>query len=160
EALASRRAALAIRQKLADRNPDAPALRRGIAQSLNNIGDLQIDSGDSSGAIVTFERARELSEELLARYPGVGEYISGLGFSLSGLGGAHRRAGRAAEAATLLRRSIALWEGLPGQSSEAHGETARNHALLAGLASEPGTGLSPADGLVEARNAIEALGRA
>jgi hypothetical protein len=56
-----------------------------------------------------------------------------------------------------LRRAIALRAGVATLSFEARYDLARNHALLAGLADEEGSCLSPADRRVEADRAMDVL---
>jgi hypothetical protein len=81
-------------------------------------------------------------------------------FSHTGLGRARRQTGDRAAAVSNLRRAIVLREGLATLSPEARYDLARSHALLAGLATEAGSGLSPAEGTAEADRAMAVLMRA
>jgi hypothetical protein len=104
-----------------------------------------------------YVRSRDILAALVNDNPSVADFQSGLAFSLSGLGRAHRRSGQRAAAVADLWRAVALREGLVPLSLEARYDLARNHALLAGLADEEGSGLSPDDGRVEADRAMEVL---
>jgi hypothetical protein len=128
-----------------------------MTRSLNNIGDLLTAAGRASEAIDYYVRSRNILEAIVKDNPSVADFRSGLAFSLSGLGRAHRRSGECAAAVADLRRAIALREGLAPLSFEARYDLARNHALLAGLAEAVGSGLSPADGRVEADRAMNVL---
>ena len=65
-----------------------------------------------------------------------------------------------AGAATDVRRSLALWDGMPARWGYDVFETACCHAALAGLAGRAGSGVSTAEGEAETGKAMEALGRA
>jgi tetratricopeptide (TPR) repeat protein len=157
EAEAEHRAALTIQQKLADVYPGIAEYRRGMTRSLNNLGDLLNAAGRAAEAIDYYVRSRKILEALAKDNPSVADFESGLAFSLSGLGRAHRRAGQRAEAVADLRRAVALRERLVPLTFEVRYDLARNHALLAGLADEGGSGLSPADRRVEADLAMGVL---
>ena len=58
-----------------------------------------------------------------------------------------------------LRRAVTLWEGLSVLPLGARYDLVRNHALLAGLATEAGSGLSPEEALPEADRAMALLKR-
>ena len=159
EAEAEQHAALAIYQKLADDNPKVAEYRRGMTRSLNNIGDLLTASARASEAIECFARSRDILERLVKDSPSVADYQSGLAFTLSGLGRARRRSGERAQAVADLRRAVTLREGLAPLPLDARYDLARTHVLLAAMAGEEGSGLSPADGRVEAERAMDALKR-
>jgi eukaryotic-like serine/threonine-protein kinase len=159
EAEAEHRMALAIRQKLADDHPTVSEYRRGVTYSLINVGDLLTGSGHGTEAIDCFARSREILEALVQENPSVEENRNLLAFSLSRLGSARRRAGDHRGAAADLRRAIALWEGLAAISLEARYDLARNHALLAVLVAEGGSGLSPAEGRAYSEQAVEVIKR-
>jgi eukaryotic-like serine/threonine-protein kinase len=159
EAEAEYRTALAIYQKLAEDEPRVPEHRRGKTKCLNNIGDLRTDAGQLSEAIEVYERARPILDALVKDAPTVDDYRSGLAFNLSGLGRARRRAGDRAAAVTDLRRAIALREGLASLALESRYDLACNHALLAALAIEPGSGLPIAEGGAEAERVMAILKR-
>jgi hypothetical protein len=94
---------------------------------------------------------------LVRDYPIVTDYRSGLAFCLSELGRAWRHDRRPADAVDSLRRANALWYHLPIVPQDACIYLVRNHALLAALATEPGSGLSAADARDEAERAMAAL---
>jgi len=76
--------------------------------------------------------------------------------TLRGTGSSPQRLGRTAEAATAFRSALAL---IQDSKSPDWFELARTRALLAGIAPEPGSGLTAAEGESHAVEAVEALRR-
>jgi hypothetical protein len=88
-------------------------------------------------------------------------YMRGeLAESHSVLGRVQRRAGRTAEAAASFRSAGALVEQLPTLSVRNHYNLACYHALLAGVATEAGSGMTADEGLAAAERAMAALRQA
>jgi hypothetical protein len=78
-------------------------------------------------------------------------YRSHLAYSLRRRGLARRGLGELAGAAADARRALMLYDALPSRSGEEWFETACCHAALAGLAGQPGAGVSAAEGEEAAR---------
>src|SRR5262249_52162577 len=101
-----------------------------------------------------------IHEDLVRAHPAVTDYRSGLAFALTGLGRAHFRAGRPAEASGPLRRAVALRDELPRMSFEARYDLACSHALLAALVAEAGSEQGSGESQREADSAMTALRQA
>jgi hypothetical protein len=67
-ALAVHRKALAVRRKLADRPLADPQAKADVARSLVEIGRLQGELGDASGALISLREARGLAEDPAATW--------------------------------------------------------------------------------------------
>ena len=160
EALAAHENARVIRQKLVDAEPRVPGYQRHLGMSFNNIGDSLARMNRPEQAIAAYSRARDIHEALVKGDPATHDYQTGLAFSLTGLSRTYAEVGRPVEAVASARRAITLREGLPSISIESRFDLARNHALLAALARDPRSGLSAAQGTVEADCAITALWKA
>jgi eukaryotic-like serine/threonine-protein kinase len=154
------RKSMAIRQTLADENPNVAEYRRELTRSLNNVGEALIPCGRAAEAIDVYLRSRDILETLVKENPATPEFSSGLAYSLSGLGRALRIAGDRAAAAMNLGRSVLLWERQAALSPGSRYDLARSHALIAILAGESGSGVSPAEGRTAADRAITELKRA
>src|SRR5262249_3524902 len=125
-----------------------------------NIGLVRTDAGDTTGATTVIEQAREVYERLVRDHPTVTSFADGLADTLWALGRAHRRAGRTAEAAVALRRSVAPPESLTDPPIESRVNRAFSHALLASLAGRPGSTIAAAEGPAESDRAMIDLQRA
>jgi tetratricopeptide (TPR) repeat protein len=105
-----------------------------------------------------------LYERLIADHPTVTDYRLGLAYAFAGLGRAHHRAGRPAEAIGPLRRAASLRESTPVKGIEIPFEMARDHALLSSVAADPRAGLSASESAAESAEesdkALDALRRA
>jgi eukaryotic-like serine/threonine-protein kinase len=159
DAEAECRMALPILQKMADDNPGKTVFRRRLAYALNSLGDTVRSLGRAAEAKGLYDREIALREPILRGNPTdtVQRYwlvcsIRRRGLTLYDIGDP---AGAAADA----RRALGLCDGLP-QSGRNLFETACCHAQFAGLAGRAGSGVSAAEGEIEAARAMEWLGRA
>jgi serine/threonine protein kinase len=159
EAEAEHRRALAIRRKLAADNPKVPEFRRELTRSLNGLGEVMTNANRVPEAIDLYKEASDIAESLVKDYPQVAEFQLGLAFGLSGLGRNRVLAGDFAKAATDLRRAIAIRDKQPFLRPGTRYDLARSHALLAGLGSRAGSGVTPDEGRVEAERAMAELKR-
>jgi serine/threonine-protein kinase len=157
DALAAFEWALVIRENLAAANPTVPGFRRAVGQSLTNLGRMRLATGQLPGAITALRRSLEIHEGLVRDHPTVTDYQSGLAYILSELGRARLHNGRPAEAVDSLQRANGLWYRLPTLRPEDRTFLVRNHALLAALATKPGSGLSATESRDEAERAMAAL---
>jgi eukaryotic-like serine/threonine-protein kinase len=157
EAETEYRKALALFQKLADAEPGNPGWRRAVAMSLNNLADLDNDAGRFDAAIARLKESCAIHERLAHDHPTLSDYRSGLAFALTGLGRAHHRAGRSAQAVDPLRRAIALRDAIPNLNFDARYDLARDHGLLASIATDHRSGPSAGFAASEADRAMAVL---
>jgi serine/threonine-protein kinase len=112
EALRSYERALAIRRRLADRDPSARLPRRDLAWDHDAIGKLQRETGRITEAERSLGRARDLRRGLVAEDPSSAESASDLAVSLDNLGVLLAATDRAAEALKCLEQAREIRERL------------------------------------------------
>jgi tetratricopeptide (TPR) repeat protein len=155
EGLQELQKAVAILQKLADANP---AVFQGeLAWSHILIGRLHAREKRFSEAFAALDRGLAIDQKLAAAHPAITLYTNNLGHSHAYRGWAHVRVGHPAEAASDLRRALALWEEEKGANSETRFERSRALALLAGLGGEAKSGVTAAEATAFADQAVAAL---
>jgi serine/threonine-protein kinase len=160
EADAELRTALAIQQKLADDNPAVTQFRDSRAVSLTWLGDLARSVGRAAEAKGGYERAIALLEPQVQMSSTNKELRYWLAASIRRRGLTVRDLGYPAGAAADARRALGLCIGLSPGSVWDLFETACCHAALAGLTGRAGSGVSAAEGEIEAARAVEWLRRA
>jgi serine/threonine-protein kinase len=160
EAEATCRLALAILQKLSDDDPAVTSYRDNLAYTLNELGDVLRLLGRSAEAKGSYEHALALKK------PGVQEERTDtvhryrLAWSFRGRGLTLRDLGDPASAAVNIHRALGLCVGmLPSKDLAVLLEKSCCHAALAGLVGRAGSGVSAAEGEIEAARAMECLGR-
>jgi len=144
-------------EKLVASDPSAVALKRALAGTLNNIGDAELSLGRVSEAREAYTEARSLLEPLIKAQPGSPQHQQGLAFSLSGQGRACLQQGQYPAGAADLRAAITIWNRLTLSTNESLYALAGNHALIAGLAQVPGSGISATEAETEAKRAVNCL---
>jgi eukaryotic-like serine/threonine-protein kinase len=162
EAEAQCRTAVAILQKLADESPAVTLFRERLAYALNGLGDAVRSLGRSAEAKDLYERAIALEDSRGQHDPATAELRYFLVCSLRRRGMALRDLGDPASAAAAVRRALGFCDGPPPRSAWEmyEPEMAFCHAALAGLAGQFASGVSAAEGEIEAATAMEWLGRA
>ncbi len=160
EALSAFQRELAILQKLADANPNVTDFQFGLSHSHQIMGWALEQTGKPAEALAAFERAIATMQKLAEINPNMIRWQSELAFNLQAVGALQLKAGRTAEAAARVRRAIAIWKGLSSWTPYDLYNLACSHAVLAGVAAEPGSGMTAADGRADADEAIEFLRRA
>jgi hypothetical protein len=153
------RRALDVGRGLPDDNPNVPEHRHELATcsidlsvTLRCLGRPS-EARDASAAAVT------LSQSLVREYPAKPYHRNRLAWSLRRHGLALRDLGDPTGAAADARRALALWDGVPRQGPGWF-ETACAHAALAGLAGQPGSGVSATEAVPEADAAMALLRKA
>jgi serine/threonine-protein kinase len=162
EALGPMRAALAAHEKLAEQNPQVSTYRAGVANDAIAIAYALLALGRASEARALGERSVALREAITQAEPRNDDFRAGLAESLVVFGRARRAEGDPAGAAADWRRAIAIYEGLPPSFVDVEFAVleACGHAGLAGIAGVPGSGVSAAEGPVEAAKAMASLRKA
>jgi len=160
EALAAYKRALAIRQKIADANPNVTDFQSNLSSTHQVMGWALDQTGKPAEALAAFERAIAIVQKLADVNPNVTEWQTELANNLGFVGGIHRKAGRTAEAVASTRRAVAILKRLSSLIPRDLYNLACGHSLLAGLAAEPGSGITAAEEQADADEAIEWLRRA
>jgi tetratricopeptide (TPR) repeat protein len=160
EALAAHERARVIRQKLAEANPAVTDFQSELARSHSEIGKLLARKGLWDEAAASFRQARAIRQKLAEANPTISLFQRELASSRSQTGILQRRGGQPADAAASFRQAIAMLERLPTRSPVDHYGLACYHALLAGVAAEPGSGMTTAEDRDAADRVMAALRRA
>jgi serine/threonine-protein kinase len=161
EALAPYQEARALLEVLARDNPAVAEISDDLARCYSQIGEVLGAVGQPVEAIASTEKARMLREALITANPSVTAYRSELAVTLGHIGNLQRKAGQFSEAtATYYRKAIALLDGLPARTPEDDYNLACYHSSLAGLAGQPGSAITAAEGRAESDHAMADLRRA
>jgi serine/threonine-protein kinase len=160
EALAFCEQARAIHQALGDANPKVTTFQCDLAVDFLALATLLRRMDRPSEALASNERARAILQTLVAANPTVALYQTYLSFSLSETGKLRQVEGRAAEAAEFHRKAAAVLERLPMLGAEDLYNLACYHAMRAGAAARPKSGLSTAEGQAETDQAMTWLRKA
>jgi serine/threonine-protein kinase len=157
EALAALRTSLEIRRKLVEANPNLTEFQFQLARCHDFMGWVYRQTGKPAEALAAFERAITILSRLADDHPTVIVFARSLAVCYVHTGGIHREAGRPLEAAADTRRAVSLLERLPALESIDRYNLACGHARLAGIAALPRSGMSAAEGRVEAKRAMQWL---
>jgi hypothetical protein len=160
DAEAEYRTALAMQEKLVDANPANTSERDLLATYLICLADLDRSLGRSGEAKGLYDRVVTLEEPAVREDPANPIHRLFVVSSIRGRGMALRDLGDPAGAAVDGRRALSLCDGLSLGSVWDLFEAACCHAALAGLAGKAGSGVSVAEGEIEAAKAMEFLHRA
>jgi tetratricopeptide (TPR) repeat protein len=128
EALAVHRKALAVRRELADGPRADTSTRVDVARSLVAVGWLQESTGDTPGALVSFEEARGLAEGLTATVRANEELQTVLGLVNERIGTLLHGIQKPADARAPYERALAIRQDL----ADAHPSIAQFTRDLAG----------------------------
>jgi eukaryotic-like serine/threonine-protein kinase len=167
DVLASLVRAQEVAQRLADDHPGDRDIQLDAAAVDVDLGDLLGTLGKRSEALASFDQAIALfDKELAIRWklfeadPSTSLNRSNLAGTARRRGSVYRRCGRVAEAAADFRLSADLLARLASPAVGDLFDLACSLALLSGVADRSGSGLSAAEGRVEADAAMVALRRA
>jgi tetratricopeptide (TPR) repeat protein len=83
-----------------------PKLATKVIVTLNTLGAAQTKNGDFRAAVVTLNRAIDISQQLLAQWPDQSSYKRDLVISLNHLGLAHSRLGELVEARVAFEQAL------------------------------------------------------
>jgi tetratricopeptide (TPR) repeat protein len=157
EGLQELREALVIQQKLADAYPAVTRLQSELAIILRTLGRLHAREKRFSESFAALDRGIAIGQKLAEAHPTIEWYATDLGYGQASRGWAHVRAGHPVEAAADLRRALALWEKQQATNIQLRFERGRVLALLAGLAADGKSGVTPAEAAAFAGQAVAAL---
>jgi tetratricopeptide (TPR) repeat protein len=161
EALEQYEAARAVFQKLMDHFPAQllPRTRSELSNILINITEIQRMQGRLAEARANCDRAIAIRESVVKDFPEVLSYRIRMGECWLRSGQVRVADGYGPGAVADWRRAIALYEALPPRVGEIAMFEAGSHALLAGVASLGGSGLSADEAGSEAEKAMAILRR-
>jgi serine/threonine-protein kinase len=160
EALAAFERELAIRQKLAEVNPNVTELQSSLARSHGLVSWVLRSSGKTAEAQAALDRAIGIYRKLADSHPTVVESERRLALNLGEAGGMLQAAGRHAEAASANREAVAILERRTNLGPLDRYNLACGHAQLAGLAAQPGSGVTAAEGRAVAERSMHCLRQA
>jgi serine/threonine-protein kinase len=149
--------ALAIFQKLADANPTVLYFQLALAHSYQDIGWVLARTGQPATALREYGYSVALFQKLAKADPTGAEYTRGLGFSHAGRAWVRIQTGEPKEAVADLRRALDLWAKCPSQDLELRFERSRTLAQLAGLGTDPKSGITTDEAKAFADRAADAL---
>ncbi len=150
----------AIRQKLAEASSATPADRDFLANCQTNTADVLRRLGRLDEAKAACERALAVREPLVEAHPEFPLFRAGLGETYLRLGQVRSAMNDPAGAAAAWKRACAHHGALKSLSGADRFLLACCHAGLAGLAGRNGSGVSVAEGAVEAAEAMAVLRQA
>jgi serine/threonine-protein kinase len=160
EAFAAYKRALAIRQGLVDDHPNVTQFQSDLRESHQVMGWALERTGKPAEALEALERAIAIAQKLVDANPSVTDWQSALAFNLTAVGGIHHKVGRTAQAVASIRRAVAIWTRLSSRTPYDYYNLCCSHAQLAGLAAEPNSGMTAAEGQAEADRAMACLRQA
>jgi hypothetical protein len=160
DAMALYNRATRVRRSPEPGRPDDVPSHEGQARNLGVHGDLLVAFGECDPAISDFCQGRELIDRLADEQPAKHAYASKLARLERRIGVAHKKAGRAGEAAAALRRSVEILSRQEPASPADLESLAASQARLAFLVGAPGCNPSPAECDLAAEAAMAALRRA
>jgi serine/threonine-protein kinase len=161
EALAAFERALAIREKVVEANPNVTHFQFDLAHSIHQIAWVWTETGKTAEALAAYERAVAILRKLVEANPSDIVLQSELALSHGSIGELRWKAGRTADAVVSVRESVGILERLSTLLRSIDRENlACGHAMLAGLAAEPGSGMTADEGRAEAERAMHWLQQA
>jgi hypothetical protein len=114
-------------------------------------------TGKPAEALAAFERAIAIVQKLADADPNVASWQNKLALDLCFVGSLRQKAGRTSEGVASFRKAVAIWERLPTLAPHALFNLACAHASLAGIATDPGSGMTASEGRAEAVRAMHWL---
>jgi serine/threonine protein kinase/tetratricopeptide (TPR) repeat protein len=149
--------AAAIRQNLVEHNPAVTEFQRNLSKSFNDIGFRLRQTGKPAEALASYKKALAIQQKLADTHPRDPHYQGDLANSVASLGALERGDGHAASAAAFLRQAIGILERLQTHDPVDIYNLACCNAMLAGVASDPKSGMTAADARAAADKAMATL---
>jgi serine/threonine-protein kinase len=160
DALTAFKRALAIRQSLAAANLNVTDFQYDLSHTHQMMAWALQRAGKLAEAVEAVERSIAIVQKLADANPSVTRWQSDLAFALHQFGSLGAKAGRTAEAVASCRRAAAIWTRLSSRIPNDLYNLACTHSRLAGLAAEPGSGMTATEGRAEADRAMDWLRQA
>jgi serine/threonine-protein kinase len=159
-ALAEFERSLAIVRKLAEANPNVTRFQDLLAGAYGSIAWAYKLTGRRAEALAEYDHELAIRRTLAEADPSVYQHQTQMATCLGQISGIRREAGRLSEAATAAREAVAILERLSILAPIDCYNLACFNATLAGIAIEPGSGMTPAEGQAAAERAMQWLHRA
>jgi serine/threonine protein kinase len=112
KALESHAKALALRQDLADANPDVAKFQSELAWSHMNVGGIMMDTGKPAEALKAYQRALAIREKLADDKSAGTQYKNELAMSHNAIGLLLSQDGKPAEALEAYAKALEIWQKL------------------------------------------------
>ena len=159
-ARASYEAAVTVGATLADAPPDVLDNRSQLARTYQDFADFVSATGTALEALPWSDKAMTILRKMAETNPS--QHVSRTEFAdaLRRHGIVLQKCGRRAESASDFREAIAILDGLANPRAVDIYDIACNQSLLSGVASEPGSGMTTAEGRAAADKAMESLRQA
>jgi tetratricopeptide (TPR) repeat protein len=157
ESLQILREGLAEGQKNVDNSPADIRIQADLVGVYLAVGWLQVREGRFAEALATLDAGVALGRKLLDADPNNLVYVGMVASAHACRGGARVRFGQRAEAVPDLRRALELWARRRSIPIDMRFERARVEALLAGLARDPSSSVTPAEAAAFADRSVESL---
>jgi eukaryotic-like serine/threonine-protein kinase len=137
-----------------------PGILEEMAYLYQSWGSLAVGTGDIPEATAKYERMRATVARLIEAHPAAPRYRSQLADCVRRVGVTLQASGRADDAIAHYRQSLADLERLEKPTPIDLYDIACCRSLISGAASEPGSGLTAAEGQAEAERAVAGVRRA
>jgi eukaryotic-like serine/threonine-protein kinase len=145
---------------LADDHPQNRDYQGYLAWAYSDLGDLHGAMGKPREAAACFDKAIAVRRKLIAADPSSRWYRTDLALTIYKRGIAMQKCGRPADAARDFRQFTAVYQELTKPTPQEFYDWACVHSLLAGAATEAGSGLTSDDARAAAEQAMTTLHRA
>jgi serine/threonine-protein kinase len=160
EALASYEQAGRIATRMAAAFPNDREAQEQAAFTYADLGHFLGATGKSSDALVCYGEALTLARRAVAAHPSASEPRAALAQVFRSRGITLQKCGRPAAAVSDFRQSIVVLRDMTNPGPWDYYSMARAQSLLSGIATEPGSGLTAAEGQAAADAAMATLHRA
>ncbi len=157
ESLEYLRGALAGYQENVAKKPEDNRAKGELAGVYPAVGWLHVREGRFAEALATLDAGVALGRKLLDADPNNLDYVGKVANVHACRGWARVRAGQRAEAVPDLRRALELWAKRQSLPIDMRFERARVESLLAGLARDPNSGVTPAEAAALADRSVASL---
>ncbi len=145
---------------LAEDHPQNRDYQVHLLLAYSDLGDLHVAMGKPSEASSWFDKEIAIRRKTIAADPSTPSHRSELANAFRRRGIAMQKLGRPADAARDFRQAIVIWHELTEPSRVDRYNIACFQSLLAGLAAEAGSGLTPDEGRAAAEQAMTSLHQA
>jgi serine/threonine-protein kinase len=152
--------ALAVIERTAEANPRRLDIQVELAELHCTLGEIEVADGQPERARGYYEQAQAIRRKRVESDPDDEPSVAFVADSLRRIGTTFEAAGRPADAVAYYRRSIAILKGLKKPRALDLYDEACCHSLIAGAATQAGSGVNADEALAEAERAVAGVRRA